>query len=42
MYFHDLEREKYQSSSNTYQRDKNTHIALKSPLAGQLFSYVSR
>lgn len=36
MYFHDLEREKYQSSSNTYQRDKNTHIALKSPLSNYL------
>lgn len=36
MYFHDLEREKYQSSSNTYQRDNNTHIALKSPLSDYL------
>lgn len=42
MYFHDLETEKYQSSSNTYQRDKNTHIALKSPLSDYLVMWAGK
>lgn len=42
MYFHDLETEKYQSSRNTYQRDKNTNIALKSPLSNYLIMWAGK